>query len=139
LAVAGGAPWTRTREKVAVVSDSRVKAIVLLAPATLWYTPDDSLAKVKTPILMLTAEHDRYAPQIHGDLVLKQITDKSQINHRVVKNAGHFSFLSPFPASMAHPDFLPSTDPEGFDRAAFHKTLNQDILAFLDRALLKTD
>jgi len=86
---------------------------------------------------MRTAEHDPYTPPMHADLVLKHITNASQISHGMVKNAGHFSFLSPFPTSMTHPGFLPATDPNGFDRAEFHKLLNQDILTFLDKALLK--
>ncbi len=139
LAVAGGSPWSESREKIEVNSDSRVKAIVLLAPATLWYTPDNSLANVKIPILMLIAEHDPYAPKIHADIVIKQVADASQLSFRVVKNAGHFSFLSPFPPSMVHPGFLPSTDPEGFDRKAFHRILNQDLLTFLNSALLNPE
>src|SRR6266567_357581 len=40
LAVAGGQPWTEKGERVEVDADGRVKALVLLAPAAAWFTPD---------------------------------------------------------------------------------------------------
>jgi hypothetical protein len=36
---------------------------------------------------------------------------------------------------MKSPGFLPSTDPEGFDREAFHQRLPGEVLEFLDGAL----
>jgi len=135
LAVAGGEPWSENKEKVRVVSDNRVNALVLLAPATEWYTPEGSLKNVTLPILMLTAEHDQPLPsgwhKKTSDLVLNQIRDKEKITFRVVENSGHFSFLSPFPHVMKAPNFLPSMDPDGFNREQFHKTLNPEILEFL--------
>lgn len=138
LAVAGGTPWNFNRERLDINSDSRVKALVLLAPATEWYAPPSSLEKINTPILMLTAEHDAPLPagwhQRTANIVFSQI-DENLIKFRMVENSGHFSFLSPFPESRRSPDFLPSTDPDGFDREAFHIELNQEILNFLSSKL----
>ena len=53
----------------------------------------------------------------------------------VIANAGHFSFLSPFPEPMKNPMFLPSTDPEGFVREKFHVQLPIEILAYLNEKL----
>jgi hypothetical protein len=36
---------------------------------------------------------------------------------------------------MRNPRFLPSTDPEGFDRERFHERLPGEILEFLDATL----
>jgi len=36
---------------------------------------------------------------------------------------------------MRNPRFLPSTDPEGFDREKLHEQLPAEILDFLDRTL----
>jgi predicted dienelactone hydrolase len=139
LAVAGGEPWSEKKEKVRVVPDKRLNALVLLAPATEWYTPEASLKNVTLPILMLTAEHDQPLPsgwhKRTSGLVLNQIQDKKQISFRVVENSGHFSFLSPFPQVMHSPNFLPSTDPDGFDREKFHKILNIEIFEFLKNVL----
>ncbi len=131
LAIAGGSPWTQSREPVEVVHDERAKALILLAAATLWFTPEDSLKAVKIPILMLTAEHDPYTTPENAEIVLKNIPEPSQVSFRIVENAGHFSFLSPFPESIRHPDFLASTDPEGFDRETFHTNLREEILCYL--------
>ena len=135
LAVAGGTPWSETRQRVDVVADPRVRALVLLAPATAWYLPEDSLSQVSVPILMLVAEHDPFTPRWHADLVLDRVPDRAQVTCRVIENAGHFSFLSPFPPQMRNASFLPSTDPEGFDREKFHERLPAELLDYLDEKL----
>ena len=53
----------------------------------------------------------------------------------MVPNAGHFSFLAPFPPAMVRPGFLPAEDPPGFDRARFHAELGPEIERFLRRVL----
>jgi len=136
LAVAGGTPWSETGQKIEVVPDGRVKALVLMAPATAWYLPEDALSKVETPILMLVAEHDPFTPRGHSELVLDRVPERARVTCRVVENAGHFSFLSPFPLAMRNASFPPSMDPEGFDREKFHERLNAELLDFLERTLL---
>ena len=135
LVLAGGLPRTREGEKIEVSSDPRVKAIVLLAPETGWFM--NSLQNVTIPILMLIAEHDQITPRWNAEIVLNNVPDKAQVTFREVENAGHFSFLSPFPAAMKNSNFLPSTDPEGFDREQFHKQIPAEILEFLNDKLNK--
>jgi predicted dienelactone hydrolase len=135
LAVAGGTPWSEAGQKVEVVPDRRVKALVLMAPATAWYLRDGSLSHVEAPILMLAAEHDPFTPRWHAELVLARVPDRARVTYRVVENAGHFSFLSPFPPTMKSAGFLPSMDPEGFDREKFLEKLNVELLDFLNGAL----
>jgi len=108
---------------------------VLVAPATGWYLPEGSLRQVTVPILLLLAEHDKFTPGWNADLVLAGVPDRAQVTCRVVANAGHFSFLSPFPRTLQRPDFLPSLDPEGFDRERFHQQLSGELLGFLDDKL----
>lgn len=133
LALAGGIPRTKEGEKVEAPSDPRVKALVLMAPGAGWFM--NSLQRVNIPILMYTAEHDPVTPVWNAEVVMNSVPDKSLVTHRMIKNAGHFSFLSPFPESMKKPEFLPSTDPAGFDREEFHKHLPEEILFFLDHHL----
>ncbi len=135
LALAGGEPWSQDREKIFVTPDSRIKAVVLLAPATAFFTPKGSLDNVTVPILLLAAEKDQITPKEHSELVLNQVLDKTMVHFEIIENAGHFSFLSPFPKSMRSPKFLPSTDPKGFDRESFHSSLNKKILTFLRGAI----
>jgi predicted dienelactone hydrolase len=135
LAAAGGKPWSQEGKRIDVMHDRRIRALVLLAPATAWFLPDGSLDKVEVPILMLAAEHDPFTPPWHADLVQKGVPDRGKVKCRVVANAGHFSFLSPFPPQMKNPGFRPSMDPEGFDREAFHRHLPGEVLEFLDEKL----
>lgn len=133
LALAGGVPRTKEGVVIKVLADVRIKAIVLLAPGTGWFF--NSLEKVTIPILMLTAEHDPITPKWNAEIVLNYVPDKSKVTFIEVKNAGHYSFLSPFPAKMKTPAFLPSTDPVGFDREKFHIQLSTHILNFLNNKL----
>lgn len=133
LALAGGLPYTLEGQPVEVNSDNRIKAVVLMAPGAGWFNHDHN--HVTIPIMLLMAEHDPVTPKWNADVVFRMVADSSQIVFREIKNAGHFSFLSPFPAAMNNPHFLPSTDPAGFDREAFHQQLPADILHFLNDKL----
>jgi predicted dienelactone hydrolase len=135
LALGGGQPWTGPGQRVEVTRDPRVKALVLMAPAACWFVPNDALKDVSAPILLLVAEHDRIAPRWQGQLVLDLVPDPARVTFKVVENANHFSFLSPFPPEMRRPDFLPAIDPAGFDREAFQRQLQRDVREFLDAAL----
>jgi predicted dienelactone hydrolase len=120
---------------VPVTADPRVTALVLLAPATPWFIAPGALRDVHAPILMLSAEKDAHTPAWHAQVVERGVADGTPVEHRVVPNAGHFSFLTPFPPERTNTAFPPSQDPPGFDRAAFHATLHADVEAFLRRVL----
>lgn len=138
LAVAGGRPTSFPDEEpdgqarpIPVVRDPRVRALVLLAPASVWYMATGALADVDLPILMRAGELDHHAPRLHGDIILQGVPDIRRVDHAIVPKAGHFSFQSPFPPAMTRPDFPPSQDPAGFDRVAFQSVLDAEILSFL--------
>lgn len=133
LAVAGGKVWNAAKRPVPVHTDERVRALVLLAPATAWFTPDQALADVTLPMLVYDAGHDPFTPPEHVARIIEQVPDRGKITHHHIENAGHFSFLSPFPAALSSADFPPSQDPDGFDRVAFHQRLNGEVATFLDR------
>jgi predicted dienelactone hydrolase len=141
LAVAGGVPTSlpnespdrRTRQ-VSVTPDRRVKALVLLAPAAVWFQDDSALSEVNVPILMLVGEKDEYTPyDYHAQIILAGVPDNTKIQHRIIKNGRHFSFLSPFPKYLSNATFPPSQDPCGFNRESFHHELNTEVLDFLLR------
>jgi predicted dienelactone hydrolase len=121
LSVAGGQPWTRSREPLPVVHDARLGALVLLAPACAPFLAPQSLAAVRVPILALTAEHDALTPDREIRAALAAVPDQRQVRVQMIANAGHFSFLSPFPPYMHEPQFAPAQDPSGFDRERFHE------------------
>jgi hypothetical protein len=80
---------------------------------------------------MLTGEHDQATPGWHAQQVTRGLPSTTRVEHRVIANAGHFAFLTPFPPERVAPDFAPSQDPPGFDRAAFHERMYADVAAFL--------
>lgn len=139
LAVAGGKPWTGPYERktnppqpVPVTPDDRVRALVLLAPATAWFRPE-ALRTVRLPILMITGDRDVNTPVEHALNVLEGVADRAQVVHKVFAGAAHFSFMSKFPPEMTRPEFHPSQDPPGFDRAAIQAELFAEIGIFLQR------
>lgn len=146
LAAAGGVPASFPHESpdgraqpIDVERDPRIRSIVLLAPASVWFREEGALSGVRLPILMLDAERDPYTPPYHAQIVLNGVADPSKVRYRTVKNAGHFAFLSPFPAEMVSTSFLPSQDPPGFDRAGFHVELQDEIAKFLAASDEKAD
>ena len=122
-----------TPRAVVVDADPRVAAVVLLAPATPWFRAEGSLDDVGVPILMYTAGQDTITPAEHGELVAARLAGRGNLVHRVVADAGHYSFLAPFPPDMTNPAFPPSQDPPGFDRVAFHAALYDQVTSFLSR------
>jgi len=138
LAAAGGVPISFPHESpdgkpqlIEVIPDHRIQSLVLLAPASVWFQTEGALRAVNIPILMLDAKKDPYTPPFHAQIVLMGVADPKKVQYRTIENAGHFSFLSPFPEHMTIPSFLPSQDPPGFDRVHFHERLHADVLHFL--------
>ncbi len=159
LALAGGAPHTQalvalcekpasadepywigllrkngiTSQPIAVTADHRVKALVLFGPDVSLFMSAGALREVQAPVLLLVAEKD-YMPQETIAVLRNGLPERSQLTHRVVKNAGHYSFLSPFPESIKNQVGDAAKDPEGFAREQFHQELNPEILSFLRKA-----
>jgi hypothetical protein len=96
---------------------------------------DGALREIDVPIWMLTGELDEDTPAFMAEVVKHGVRDPERIEHRVIANAGHFSFVTPFPAEMVRPEFPPSQDPAGFDRVAFQPVLHEGVLAFFNRTL----
>jgi predicted dienelactone hydrolase len=121
------------------VHDPRVKAMVIADPAFGPLFDRNGLKDVKIPTELWASElsgEDRiseinpgYVTDIDDELPVKP-------DYHVVRNAGHFVFLSPCSADMAKrlPKFC--TDRPGFDRVAFHKEWDADILAFFRKHLV---
>jgi predicted dienelactone hydrolase len=135
LAVAGTVPWSKNRKKIEVTFDERIKALVLFAPATAWFMHPDSFENVNIPIFVFSAEHDTLTPQWQSDLIRQKVKNAALVTARTVQNAGHLSFLAPFPENMKNKNFPPSQDPVGFDREAFHEALKVEVLKFFSKQI----
>jgi predicted dienelactone hydrolase len=114
--------------------EPRIKAAVIADPPGpgIWFTPD-SFAAVKVPVQLWASETGgRGLPHILAGLpegvaaLDRDLTKKHE--YHVVPNAGHFAFMICGPSIKAVPEFC--TDAPGFDRVAFHKQFNADVLGF---------
>ncbi len=112
------------------VADPRIRAVVALAPMAVVLTPQ-SLATITVPVKLVMAERDVVLRgKYHGQHVAAHLPG---VNASTVPGAGHFAFM----AQSAWP--LPSdagdaaANPEGFDRVAYHATLENQVAEFLGR------
>jgi predicted dienelactone hydrolase len=111
------------------VHDPRIKAAVIESPALGYAFSAQALAGVTIPIQLWRGDsdeilpHPNYAQAVYDRLPLKP-------EYHVVPNAGHFAFLAPCSPALA--SMVPEIcrDPQGFDRAAFHRELNPAVVAF---------
>lgn len=116
--------------------DKRVKAVVLMAPVGILFDSEESLAQIDIPVLLLRAEKDvELTEPYHSEVIAKRIKNKENLTYRTIDNAGHYSFITPFPDEMQGELGVVAEDPEGFDRREFHSALSKEIASFLIKAL----
>ncbi len=116
--------------------DARVKAIVLLAPLGMLFNSEDALASVTVPTLLLRAEKDNELTEpYHSELIASHFKNQKLLTYQTIENAGHYSFITPFPDNMKKNLGTVAQDPEEFDRNAFHDTLGIKIGSYLLSAL----
>ena len=113
--------------------DGRIKAAIAMAPPGILLDPV-SLAKVGVPVRIYAAELDAVVPVRYHAEPLRQ-TIKPTPEFVLVRGAGHYSFVEPFPEAVKEQVGEVATDPPGFDRAVFQEKLRREIAEFLDRAL----
>jgi predicted dienelactone hydrolase len=113
----------------AVTHDPRIKAAVIADPLTVFFTAD-SFGAVGIPVQLWASERG-------GDGVLPHTADVVDRNlpsaheYQIVSNAEHFAFLGPCPPALAKEVPQICADATDFDRVAFHRQFNADVLAFL--------
>jgi predicted dienelactone hydrolase len=115
--------------------EPRIKAAVIADPCCLWFALA-SFAAVKVPVQLWTSAHEiKFVGLAMPSVATVAAVNKNiTANHEyhVVPNSTHWAFLFVCPASA----FTKKPPPEicidrpGFDRAAFHKEFNADVLAF---------
>ncbi len=79
--------------------DRRIAAVSLLVPVAAIFSPE-SLARIRIPVGLTTAGNDGVLlPRFHSDHVLKHCASCTTLSDH--PKAGHFDWLSPWPASIA--------------------------------------
>lgn len=130
---AAGAPATpadsgaaRPPQRVSV-ADPRIRAVVVLAPMAVVFTPD-SLAAITVPVRVIVAEHDVVLNgKYHGAHVVANLP---QARATTVAGAGHFAFMAQ--ASFALPSAAgdAAANPPGFNRLAYLPELENQVAGF---------
>jgi predicted dienelactone hydrolase len=108
--------------------DPKIKAAVIADPLSVFFAAD-SLASVKVPVQLWASEHGGDGVRNRGIGNVDRNLP-SQHEYHVVANSGHFAFLSPCPPALAKAVPEICADMPDFDRVAFHKQFNADVLTF---------
>ena len=109
--------------------DPRIVAAVIAAPAVGYAFSAEALSAVTIPIQLWRGDSDEILPQPnYAQAVYDRLPVKPE--YHVVPNAGHFAFLAPCTPALAARVPEICHDPEGFDRAAFHREFNPSVVAF---------
>jgi len=114
------------------VSDPRIKALVVAAPALGFGFGRRGLEKVRIPVQLWRADDDRILPPpFDADAVRAALPRPPEFH--TVPGAGHLDFLAPCAATSA--DVPVCGSGPGFDRKAFHRRFNETVLRFFRRTL----
>ena len=126
------APPAQAPSSAESVADSRVRAVVALAPLGVMFTAA-SLAKVQVPVVIYEAQADRWlVPRFHAAWIAQNLPGAEL---RRIPNAWHFAFMDTPGTAINTEDGDIRADPPGFERAAFLKQLATELPAFFDQAL----
>lgn len=109
-------------------ADLRIRAAVLAAPGLGFTMTPQSLGAVRVPIQLWTGANDSKVSEPGPVRALGAL-----VEHHRVAGAEHMSFLAPCSGLLRPPEIC--SDPDGFDRAAFHRTMNARVVAFFDKHL----
>ena len=109
--------------------DARLKALVVAAPALGFTFTQKGLSKVAQPIQLWQAGADQILP---APFYVEPVRDAlpTPPEYRRVEGAAHFDFLPPCSPELAAAAPMICAPTPGFDRAAFHETLNREVVAF---------
>ncbi len=116
------------------ISDPRIKAVVVAAPAFGFAFSPDGLKNVRVPVQLWRAADDHHQPDPWYDEAVRLALPRPPEYH-VVDGAGHYGFLPPCTPRLAVRAPRICTDPPGFDRAAFHQAFNAQIVRFFQATL----
>jgi predicted dienelactone hydrolase len=116
--------------------DPRIKAAVIADPANSILFGEDDLKGISVPVQVWASGRGGAGVSVQSvGNVLRKLPAGTE--YHLVPDAGHFAFLAPCTAGQmqSNPDIC--VDAPGFDRIAFHKMLNAEILAFFRQHLLQ--
>ncbi len=114
--------------------DPRIRAAVIAGPALGLAFTDESLAAIRIPIQLWQAADDEILPAPFNAEPIRERLGRPPEYHRV-SEARHYDFLPPCAPEMAAALPALCLSKPGFDRAAFHRLFNREVVRFFREAL----
>ena len=115
------------------LTDSRVRAVVLMAPAIGALFDAQALADVSVPVLLFWAGRDEILNEPHNSRYYAN--GPARVHERALPDIGHFTFLNECSVFLATAAPEICRDPPGIDRADVLETIAAETITFLRRAL----
>lgn len=118
-------------------ADARLKAIAIAAPGLAFAFAPEGMGSVAVPVQWWSGERDDRVPFATNGKPL-QDTLGAKLELHLAAGATHHAFLAPcngLAGLLAPPGVC--QDPNGFDRAAFHREMNGRVVGFFDTHLKK--
>ncbi len=113
------------------VQDSRIGAAVVAAPGLGFTLLPTALSSVTVPVQLWSGDADTNVPYETNSRPVREGLG-AQVEFHSVPGAPHFAFLAP--CGPLGPPLL-CRDGQGFDRSAFHRSFNAQVIAFFQAKL----
>ena len=114
------------------MTDPRIKAIVVAAPAIGFTFDRAGLEKVRIPVQLWRADNDHILPApFYADAVRAALPIRPDFH--AVSGAGHFDFLAPCAEPATMPQLCGSAP--DFDRTMFHARFDTEVVRFFAQKL----
>jgi pimeloyl-ACP methyl ester carboxylesterase len=120
--LAGGVAWTMPGRPARVPTEKRLQRLALMAPASDFFRGPDALEAVRVPIRAWVGRKDSITPPAGVEALKSCLAGKTEMDIRVVADAGHFSFMNVPP---------PHATETLADRDAFLRQLAQEVANFV--------
>jgi predicted dienelactone hydrolase len=112
--------------------DFRIRAVVAISPVGSMLT-EDSLRRLAVPVRLFVGAADVTTPAATNAERLTGLIPKAELT--VLPGVAHYTFLAECAPAGRKAQPLLCTDSTGLDRAAVHRTVSADALAFFQKML----
>lgn len=116
------------------VHDPRIRAVVIAAPSFGFAFGQAGLSGVRAPLQLWSAADDHHQPHPYYDETVRDDLPRAP-DYRIVANAGHYDFLPPCDARLSQQRPEICNGQPGFDRAAFHRQFDAEVVRFFQATL----
>jgi predicted dienelactone hydrolase len=117
-----------------LVSDPRIKVFVIADPLSNVFPTADALKGVRRPLQLWGSEFGGRGVT-HADVARVARNLPARADVRIVPNSWHLDFVAPCPDEFAQASPKSCRSSPSFSRAAFHKELNGEIVAYFQKHL----